>query len=165
MLERHRTFPKRRHRSDFKLYLLFPEMVATAPRFYPPPSSKSHMKAHGGDAFHQHYLSPGRTPTSAKLLATRFFPSHCHLPSSSVFGMKNEANSGKEGRVNKILQTWVRATLSPNGIYKCFTTHPLTTWHFGGYNHPLFTLCSRSLWDLNESWRILISNPKNPKWW
>lgn len=35
-----------------------------------------------------------------------FPPSHCNLPSSSMHGMKDLVNSGKEGRVNNILEIW-----------------------------------------------------------
>lgn len=91
-----------------------------------------------------------------------FFPSHCHLPSFSMYEWRIGYMQGRKAKLTQFWKSgsWVRATLSPSGIYECFTTHPVTIWHFGDYNHPLFILCSRSLWDLNESWRIQSDDNK-----
>ena len=74
----------------------------------------------------------------------------------SLYEWRTRHMQGRKAKLTKFWKSgsWVRAMLNPSGIYKCFTTHHLTIWHFGDYNHPLFILCSRSLWDLNESWRI-----------
>ena len=166
MLQRPRNFPERRHHSELRCYLLLPEMAATPPQFYPLPSSRCHMSAYRRDAVPWHFLSPGRTPTSATQLDSNnhqiFFPSHCHLPSFSMYEWRIGYMQGRKAKLTQFWKSgsWVRATLSPSGIYECFTTHPVTIWHFGDYNHPLFILCSRSLWDLNESWRIQSDDNK-----
>lgn len=115
------------------------------------------------DAISQHFLLPYLCHTPRLQRPPDFFPALATCLHPLCMEWRVRYMQGRKADLTKFWKSvsWVRG---PSGIYKGFTTHPLI-WHFGDYNHPLFILCSRSLWDLNESWRILISNPKNPKWW